>query len=496
MLTLARLWSHFDNLRKAHDDGSTGVYAVCKRLKAQPQMIQLAVDEPESPFGFKEFVESVIMVKLNTIHEVKTGWLERQLAFVKDMQPPSDGQPAFIGCNRQLSISQAVNSAVRPEAEIECRHCNLAIASAAYVLHLHEAHNDDEPPLECPKCSKRFEMTAMGFGKHVKDCQRYPCPDPECEKTFSGNAGKDAHYLFHHTDERPHACDECPLSFQYAIGLQAHMAVHVDEASKPFGCKPCMKRFMLQSHLLQHEQRHHEEPTLKCDECGFATSRTDVFETHLASTTACNKNRHRPYRSSEELNKNKQYVVWCYTYNGCTYKSPQHTEHVKSHSVCKYCWLIFPSGNLHKRDGSGKFDRKSNHTKELQRIFAEHERICPQQDAPLMKPHYDARVFATVDNTGVSITGPALRKYFIGSKEFTDRIQAQPEMPMLGPNGLQPVAELYPMKAASSETVNKFGEEANGKESGSNRRPLADTDGNIMPQAKKFMGMDNWVKKG
>lgn len=120
-----RLVHHHYDVIKAEANESTQLHAVCKRLKAQPQMIQIAADEPEPQPGFREFAESVLTVKLNTLHEAADKRHGRHLTFVKDMQPESASQPTFIGCNRALSINQAVSSDTQAvESDIECRKCN------------------------------------------------------------------------------------------------------------------------------------------------------------------------------------------------------------------------------------------------------------------------------------------------------------------------------------------------------------------------------------
>ncbi|KAK8400076.1 hypothetical protein O3P69_003042 [Scylla paramamosain] len=127
-----------------------------------------------------------------------------------------------------------------------CKICNRAFTKAE-VLKIHVISHqtveikeeDDGISLKqenrtCPQCFKNFE-SEMELSFHVEE-----------------------HSLCLPLSTKPYKCEFCYKSFLRQDSLQAHSAVHSNEAEKPFRCNLCLRRFCNNSALKTHVKFHIE----------------------------------------------------------------------------------------------------------------------------------------------------------------------------------------------------------------------------------------------
>ncbi|XP_063873690.1 uncharacterized protein LOC135107593 isoform X2 [Scylla paramamosain] len=136
-----------------------------------------------------------------------------------------------------------------------CKICNRAFTKAE-VLKIHVISHqtveikeeDDGISLKqenrtCPQCFKNFE-SEMELSFHVEE-----------------------HSLCLPLSTKPYKCEFCYKSFLRQDSLQAHSAVHSNEAEKPFRCNLCLRRFCNNSALKTHVKFHIGSKGYDCPIC-------------------------------------------------------------------------------------------------------------------------------------------------------------------------------------------------------------------------------------
>lgn len=93
---------------------------------------------------------------------------------------------------------------------------------------------------------------------------KFPCPYPECNKTF----GRPSHlkkHLYIHTGERNYKCDVCNAAFKTQWTLTKHVRIHTGE--KPFSCDQCDMHFTQRGSWRRHIFSHHRKSVSKSLQC-------------------------------------------------------------------------------------------------------------------------------------------------------------------------------------------------------------------------------------
>ncbi|XP_053103138.1 zinc finger protein 236 isoform X2 [Hemicordylus capensis] len=117
----------------------------------------------------------------------------------------------------------------------------------------------------------------------------------------------------HEQNDKPHRCDQCPMSFNVEFNLTLHKCTHNGEDPS---CPVCNKKFSRVASLKAHIMLHEKEENLICSECG------DEFT--LQSQLALHMEEHR-----QELTGNKTHI--CKTCKKEVETSSQLKEHMKTH---------------------------------------------------------------------------------------------------------------------------------------------------------------------
>ncbi|XP_032078645.1 zinc finger protein 236 isoform X1 [Thamnophis elegans] len=117
----------------------------------------------------------------------------------------------------------------------------------------------------------------------------------------------------HEQNDKPHQCDQCPMSFNVEFNLTLHKCTHNGEDPM---CPVCNKKFSRVASLKAHIMLHEKEENLICSECG------DEFT--LQSQLALHMEEHR-----QELSGSKTHI--CKTCKKEVETASQLKEHMKTH---------------------------------------------------------------------------------------------------------------------------------------------------------------------
>ncbi|KAF7245242.1 hypothetical protein EYD10_08658 [Varanus komodoensis] len=140
---------------------------------------------------------------------------------------------------------------------------------------------------------------------------------PNFHKCVFSASSKDTqfqrHMRDHEQNDKPHRCDQCPMSFNVEFNLRLHKCTHNGENPT---CPVCNKKFSRVASLKAHIMLHEKEENLICSECG------DEFT--LQSQLALHMEEHR-----QELSGGKTHI--CKTCKKEVETSSQLKEHMKTH---------------------------------------------------------------------------------------------------------------------------------------------------------------------
>ncbi|XP_060100071.1 zinc finger protein 236 isoform X2 [Heteronotia binoei] len=134
-----------------------------------------------------------------------------------------------------------------------------------------------------------------------------------CFVTFSKDTQFQRHMRDHEQNDKPHRCDQCPMSFNVEFNLTLHKCTHNGQDPT---CPVCNKKFSRVASLKAHIMLHEKEENLICSECG------DEFT--LQSQLTLHMEDHR-----QELSGSKTHT--CKTCKKEFETSSQLKEHMKTH---------------------------------------------------------------------------------------------------------------------------------------------------------------------
>lgn len=136
---------------------------------------------------------------------------------------------------------------------LQCKICQKRfLTKAALAFHV-KVHKRGEKHFGCVICKERFDHV-IKLRLHVPehaDNNLYSCP--HCSKTFSSYRFVRKHVRFHNA--REHHCPECSKSFTTTDNLKKHRLRHSDH--KEFLCADCGKQFKRKDKLSDHIKKLH-----------------------------------------------------------------------------------------------------------------------------------------------------------------------------------------------------------------------------------------------
>lgn len=117
----------------------------------------------------------------------------------------------------------------------------------------------------CKECTAGF-ATHDELRKHqLKEHKNQVWICDVCGKVSNQKRIHVAHQLVH-SDEKPHACEDCPMRFVRLQGLKRHRLTHTGE--KPYSCDYCGQRFAAFMSHQMHVRLHTGERPHVCTHCG------------------------------------------------------------------------------------------------------------------------------------------------------------------------------------------------------------------------------------
>ncbi|XP_064475984.1 zinc finger protein 431-like isoform X2 [Ornithodoros turicata] len=155
--------------------------------------------------------------------------------------------------------SRLLNDCRLPDGTIQCLVCGKIQPSMA-GLRVHYASHTDARVFKCPKCPRALK-TSSAFLTHFRSVHTtpdrvYKCNRCDFQTIYGGCIRK--HQLKHSRILQRERCEVC-FRFFSKLSLLRHYYQHTDE--KPHACQQCSSRFVLASHLKNHVTHVHKRRT-------------------------------------------------------------------------------------------------------------------------------------------------------------------------------------------------------------------------------------------
>lgn len=187
---------------------------------------------------------------------------------------------------RAVNTSLSTPSAAKKN-KYGCGDCGLYFLTykklGEHALKMHGGENEESKggPVTiymCPKCMSKFD-SADHLRSHEEECQDVdsilkPFTCNVCLKKFMFQKELKEHQT-EHDDKKMFSCEECGMRFTRSNQVALHMRIHTQE--KPFQCPECQMCFSKRTNMVRHMQRHSAERMFACSLC----DKTFKWETSL-----------------------------------------------------------------------------------------------------------------------------------------------------------------------------------------------------------------------
>ena len=172
---------------------------------------------------------------------------------------PSLSLPAAVKSGMRKDMDHQhplVTACMRPKKNniAQCDVCHIFFKQKKYLREHQIKEHGHKPQWQCSVCdlvlcSKYNLMCHMD--KH-KDLKRFKCP--ACTASFNTRASQRRHYMYKHTDERPHQCSLCDFAAVEHDKLLIHLRNHTGES--PYKCETCGMTFKTPISYKRHVVTH------------------------------------------------------------------------------------------------------------------------------------------------------------------------------------------------------------------------------------------------
>jgi len=259
-------------------------------------------------------------------------------------------------CNEETEKIEGIDIKNEDKA-FYCSECNKSFNSEIHLSKHLTKHKG--PVFSCEFCPKTF-FDESKWNLHMrKHTDENPHPCPYCDLSFPLFIELKKHRIIHPeyevkiksrknfhgelNDKQPSVCDECGKTFTSKPSLLKHIFLHTGE--KPFTCDKCPKAFPTKVQLRSHSEVHlpleQQKPKrLICDVCSKAFGHSTDLKRHRLTHTgekpfACDQCEYRTaQKSSLEKHKRTHTGERPYSCHLCTstYSNSSHlSRHLKSH---------------------------------------------------------------------------------------------------------------------------------------------------------------------
>ena len=162
----------------------------------------------------------------------------------------------------------------------KCELCYKTFANDERLKkHMTVHAGDENKPLECADCGKRF-LTNSALAGHIKTHAHpdtmYDCPI--CGLAFEQVSSLKDH-VYIHKENGVFTCPHCQKTFTEYPNIRKH--IRAFHAQKKFPCTICDKTFPGKDKLKIHMVKHSEIKEFSCDECGKEFKRRDKLKEHI-----------------------------------------------------------------------------------------------------------------------------------------------------------------------------------------------------------------------
>ena len=141
---------------------------------------------------------------------------------------------------------------------VTCHICGKSVKKSSMGSHVKLVHIDETEKVMCPLCEREFKRQSY-LDDHLREVhgsgqtETFPCPWPNCDKTFVRKRTMKGHYNTH-IDYRPFSCTMCSNKFRKKSHLQNHLNWH--NGVRPHQCQLCSKSFLTKGNLTKHLATH------------------------------------------------------------------------------------------------------------------------------------------------------------------------------------------------------------------------------------------------
>lgn len=157
--------------------------------------------------------------------------------------------------------------------QYQCTVCPVTCENLSSIK-MHMLSHSQQKPHKCDKCDMSFSLLG-NLNRHKlthegsSNPRNYVCP--YCDKVYTQKLSLESHVLSH-TGDRPYKCRFCPQSFNKDQVLKNHEKIHMEKA---YECDICLKKFARNDAMKVHRLHHlsDQDKPYRCDMCdrGFVT---------------------------------------------------------------------------------------------------------------------------------------------------------------------------------------------------------------------------------
>ena len=206
---------------------------------------------------------------------------------------PSLSLPAAIksGMRRDIDLQHPlVTACMRPKKNniAQCDVCHIFFKQKKFLLEHRIKEHGHKPEWQCQVCDmvlcSKYNLNCH-MDKH-KDVKKHKCP--ACPASFNTRASQRRHYMYKHTEERPHRCSLCNFATVEHDKLLIHLRNHTGES--PYKCDTCGMTFKTPISFKRHVVTHTGWRQYLCVLCLKKFGTPVTVKEHMFRTHGVTKN--------------------------------------------------------------------------------------------------------------------------------------------------------------------------------------------------------------